>query len=43
MALEFGKGQCDYLANKYGDLFLDLEIIKDLNGVRRFLIGKLRN
>lgn len=42
-ALEFGKGQCDYLANKYGDLFIDLEIIKDLNGVRRFLIGKLRN
>ena len=24
------------------DLFLDLEIIKDLNGVRRFLIGKLK-
>jgi len=40
MALEFGKGQCEYIVNRYEKMFLNLEIKKDLNGVRRFLIGE---
>ena len=40
MALEFGKGQCEYIVNRYEKMFLNLEIKKDLNGVRRFLVGE---
>ena len=41
LALEFGKGHGDYLTSKYGHQFANVEIRKDLNGVRRFFLGEI--
>ena len=43
LALEFGKGQADSVVNKFAHLFIDYEIKRDLSGIRRFLIGKIKN
>ena len=41
LALEFGKGHGDYLTSKFGHQFANVEIRKDLNGVRRFFLGEI--
>ena len=43
LALEFGKGQADSVVDKFAHLFIDFEIKRDLSGIRRFLIGKIKN
>ena len=42
LAMEFGLGQSTFINKKCKDLFTDTLIKKDLSGVRRFFIGKLK-
>lgn len=43
LAMEFGLGQSDFITEKCQDLFTDILIKKDLSGIRRFFIGKLKD
>jgi hypothetical protein len=43
LAMEFGLGQSTFINEKCKDLFTDTLIKKDLSGVRRFFIGKLKD
>ena len=43
LAMEFGLGQSDFITEKCQDLFTDILIEKDLSGIRRFFIGKLKD
>lgn len=42
IALEFGKGQCDNLSYLFDQIFDEVNIEKDLSGVRRFMTGRLK-
>ena len=42
IALELGKGQCDNIYKHFDQLFDEITIEKDLNGIRRFMTGRLK-
>ena len=42
LAMEFGLGQSEFITEKCKGLFTDILIKKDLSGIRRFFIGKLK-
>ena len=43
LAMEFGLGQSDFITEECKGLFTDILIKKDLSGIRRFFIGKLKD